>query len=126
MNTVSLLIFTGILVAGAVVFRLDTRPASVPEDPSFRDDVFPILVTGGCVGCHGQDGGLSVRSVRALLAGGDEGPAVIPGHPDSSLLVMAIMAQPLEGPLMPPDGPPVPRASIEVIKAWIEKGAKDN
>ena len=126
MNTATVLFLAGILFAGAVFIRLDTRPASVPPDPSFRTDVLPILVASGCAGCHGDDGGLSVLTVRALLAGGDNGPAVFAGQPDSSDLVKAIVPNFPVGPRMPPDGPPVPRASVEVIRAWIAHGARDN
>ena len=101
MNTATVLLLAGLLVVEAVCIRLDTRPAAVPADPSFRKDVLPSLVASGCAGCHGDDGGLSVLTVRALLTGGDNGPAVLAGHPDSSDLVKAIVPNFPLGPRMP-------------------------
>lgn len=122
----AILAVAGILPAALIVSSMDTRPAGAPGEPSFRADVLPILVAGGCANCHGDDGGLAVTSVRALLAGGDNGPAVVPGHADSSGLVRAIVADSPFGPRMPPEGPPLAQGSIDTIRAWIDAGAKEN
>src|SRR5690348_3268638 len=71
----------------------DPVPAAVPDAAvHFEKKVRPVLA-GKCVVCHGPDrqkGGLRVDSRAALLAGGDRGPAVVPGRPADSLLVRAI------------------------------------
>jgi hypothetical protein len=125
MKLIIILVFSGLMLAGLLVFSMDTRPAVGSGGPSFRSDVLPILVAGGCTSCHGGDGGLSVNSVRDLLAGGDNGPAVIPGNADSSNLVRAIVADSPFGPRMPPDGPPLSGSAIGTIRAWIDEGARD-
>ncbi len=66
-----------------------------PDGPAlefFEKEVRPLLATR-CQGCHGhakQKGGLRLDSRTSILAGGDTGPAVVPGKPGESLLVDAI------------------------------------
>lgn len=93
---------------------------------SFRSDILPILNANGCSGCHGGNGGLTVTSVSALLAGGEHGPAVIPGNADSSNLVRKLLTPPPFGARMPFGGSALPAATIDAIRAWINEGAKDN
>ncbi len=93
---------------------------------SFRNNILPILNANGCAGCHGGNGGLTVTSVGALLAGGDHGPAIVPGNADSSNLVRKLLSPPPFGSRMPLGGTPLPDASVGLIRAWINEGAKDN
>jgi hypothetical protein len=106
-----------------------TAPSpSAPQtsEVSFASDVLPILTNAGCVGCHGGDGGLSVGRVSRLLAGGDHGPAVVPGKADSSNLVRKLLSPPPFGSRMPLERAPLPNTSIAVIRNWINQGAKNN
>src|SRR4051794_37989788 len=73
-------------------------PEGVAGEPGAASESFfelkirPVLA-GSCVKCHGErksSGGLRLDSREAMLAGGDTGPAVVPGDPDSSPLVRAI------------------------------------
>src|SRR5215831_9194625 len=66
------------------------------QDASERDQFFetrirPVLANN-CYGCHTDSklGGLRVDSRVSLLAGGKSGPAIIPGHPEESLLIRAV------------------------------------
>jgi hypothetical protein len=58
-----------------------------------------------------------------LIAGGDSGPAIDPGHADQSLLVDMITGE--LGVRMPPEGEgeALSSAQIELIKRWIDEGA---
>jgi hypothetical protein len=49
---------------------------------------------------------------------------VAPGDPDASYLVHKIEGRPEAGPRMPLDGPPLPQATIDVIRQWIVEGAQ--
>jgi cytochrome c553 len=90
----------------------------------FEKKVRPILANN-CYTCHSADtnskGGLRVDDRNGLLQGGGKGPAVVPGHPDKSLLVQRItqtdekLRMPLEGQLKPEE--------IAVLTAWIQNGA---
>jgi hypothetical protein len=58
-------------------------------------DVLPILLLR-CNACHGprlQQGGLDLRTHADMLRGGKSGPALIPGDPDSSLMIQRIESQ---------------------------------
>src|SRR5581483_4658346 len=58
----------------------------------FEKSVRPVLATH-CFECHGQakqKAGLRLDSRAAILAGGETGPAIVPGKPQESLLVKAI------------------------------------
>ncbi len=92
--------------------------------PSFQDDILPIL-TNRCAfaGCHvaGGPGGIDLRTYDAVIAGGSKGAIVIAGDAGESELVKQIV----EG-KMPPGGPPLPAAQIQLITDWINDGAKNN
>jgi cytochrome c553 len=87
----------------------------------FETHVRPVLA-GRCLKCHGEDkqeSGLRLDSRDGLLAGGENGPAVVPGRPEESLLVEAINHASLE---MPPDGK-LADEEIAALSRWVEIGA---
>lgn len=100
-------------------------PGPAPE-VSFQTDVRPIL-TATCVVCHGAgggNGGLDLTTRAGLLAGGAGGPAVVPGQPDSSLLVHRLETD--NAALRMPPGGFLGEAQITAIREWISDGAPDN
>ena len=91
----------------------------------FEKKVRPLLVDH-CLECHGADnnkirGGLRLTSRAEILEGGDSGAAVVPGHPDQSLLVESIEYELYE---MPPTGK-LSDEQIAVFKKWIKMGVPD-
>lgn len=76
-----------------------------------------------CVSCHH---GVTARGKLALdereraLAGGESGPAIVPGKPKESRLLEMIAG---DGPEMPQDGEPLTAAEVEQVRAWIAGGA---
>src|SRR5690606_32777726 len=64
---------------------------------------------------------LKLDSREAMRAGGDSGPAVVPGKLDESLLLAALRYESYE---MPPAGK-LPEAVIADFQRWIELGAAD-
>jgi len=65
--------------------------------------------------------GLDLRSREGILKGGKRGPAIVPGHPDQSLMMKAILR---EGDLkMPPGKQGLAATEVAVVREWIEKGA---
>ena len=81
-----------------------------------------------CTPCHGphlQEAGLDLRTRASMLKGGKSGPAVAPGNPDRSLIVQKIRAGEMPSPERYQEAgtPPVPKASLEKLAAWIEQGA---
>ena len=79
-----------------------------------------------CIGCHNAkdaEGGLVLATHAAVITGGENGPAVVPGKVSASLLVKLIEHR--EKPFMPPKGRRSPqRREIAALKAWIAAGAK--
>ena len=65
------------------------------------------------------EGGLRLDSRPAVLLGGENGPAVVPGRRDDSLLVDAIHYESLE---MPPAGK-LDAEKIAILTRWVELGA---
>lgn len=91
----------------------------------YSQQIKPILAAR-CVSCHGakkQQVGLRVDFGRGMLDGGDSGPVIVAGDSAKSLLVHAITGT--EGASqMPPDGESLAAADIDLIRKWIDQGAK--
>jgi hypothetical protein len=88
----------------------------------FEKEVRPILVEK-CQGCHGDvkpKGKLKLTSRAAILEGGDNGPAIVSGKPDESLLIKAVRYH--DEPRMPPKGKLADR-QIEILERWVKQGA---
>ena len=102
----------------------DDPAAAGRTSPSFSADISPIL-TNRCAipGCHVAGGphDIDLRTYDSVKAGGDDGVIVIAGDAKGSEIVEEIV----EG-KMPPDGPPLEAAQIQLIVDWITEGAKNN
>ncbi len=93
----------------------------------FERRVRPLLAEH-CYGCHSQESGKSKGSLlldsrQGWEAGGDSGPAIVPGDPDGSLLIRAVRYDDpdLE---MPPKGR-LPQEAVGILEAWVRSGAPD-
>jgi mono/diheme cytochrome c family protein len=108
----------------AVQTSVSTVDAGVAQsDEFFETRVRPVLVAN-CEDCHGDDekGGLRVDSRDALLKGGVDGPVIVPGKPDESLLIKAVRHA--EGaPMMPKGRAQLKADDIEALVAWVRAGA---
>src|SRR5262245_52698234 len=112
-----------------LVLLLSTAPmrADTPsrEDASFFEKSIRPLLHRRCLSCHSYDakkrrGGLLLDSRDALLAGGDTGPAVVPGQPAKSLLVQAVRHEHATV-QMPPEGKLPPR-DVALLEEWVQRG----
>jgi hypothetical protein len=89
----------------------------------FEKEVRPVLVKR-CHECHSntkQKGGLRVDHIGYLKAGGDTGPALVPGKPEESALIEAVRHA-NEDFQMPPKQK-LPDAEIAILEKWIRMGA---
>lgn len=89
----------------------------------FNKRIEPVLIQH-CYECHSSkssdlEGSLRLDAKTDLLAGGDTGPAVIPGDAAASLLVKSLRYEDLE---MPPAGR-LPDSVIGDFERWIDSGA---
>ena len=95
----------------------------------FEQNIRPVLVQH-CYECHSEEKGknkgeLTLDTRDGIRAGGDRGPAVVPGKPDESILINAIRQV---GQLhMPPDsrGGMLPDEVIANFEKWVRDGAPD-
>jgi hypothetical protein len=97
--------------------------AGAGSESFFELKVRPILA-GTCVKCHGEkkaSGGLRLDSRDAMIAGGDGGPAVVPGDPERSRLVLAVRQS--DDTLKMPPNKPLSRDSQNDLAAWVAAGA---
>ncbi len=104
---------------------------------NFRTQILPLFGKS-CSECHNAPkkdaagkmqnpkGGLRMDAPSHLLKGGSGGTAIEPGNPDKSLMYERILLPPDHEDAMPPKGKgtPLTFAQIELIKTWIEEGAK--
>lgn len=102
-----------------------TPPPTAAQREHFEKRIRPLLIQS-CGRCHlqGADSksGLELRSRELLLAGGDRGPAIVPGKPDESLLLSAVRHTAGDDLQMPPDGR-LTEAQIADLSTWIKQGA---
>lgn len=88
----------------------------------FERRVAPIL-SERCAACHNPDkrgGGLDVTNRASLLKGGKNGPAVVPGKPDKSLLLDMVTG---DEPDMPRKAKPLTAEQRADLRKWVEAGA---
>lgn len=88
----------------------------------FENKVRPILVNR-CYECHSgekTEGGLNLESRKAILKGGDYGPAIEVGDPEESLIIDAVNYGDFYE--MPPKSK-LPQEEIDILTKWVEEGA---
>jgi hypothetical protein len=91
----------------------------------FEKAIRPVLARQ-CSACHGAriakpKGGLILDGREAMLKGGDSGPAIVPGEPESSLLIQAVRyTDPALR--MPPKGRLTPE-EVAAFESWVKRGA---
>ena len=91
---------------------------------SFSGQIAPIFQSK-CQVCHNQQtsiGGWDSTSYQAVMESGNNGPVIVPGDPENSLLAQLVQG---EGKLMPPSGQ-LPSSDIQTILDWITAGALEN
>jgi hypothetical protein len=98
-----------------------------PEDEEFFEARIRPVLHDRCVECHGaneQQGGLRLDSREALLQGGESGPALVLGNPETSLLLKAIRHQEPDLKMPPPEaGAKLADSTIDDFSAWVKSGA---
>jgi len=103
--------------------RQTSGTAATAQVEFFEANIRPVLFET-CGECHLDDekGNLRVDSRAALLKGGENGPAIVPGDPDKSLLIKAIRRIG-DAPEMPKKKAKLPDATIANFVEWVKQGA---
>jgi hypothetical protein len=133
-----------IAVLTYAAFLLSAGASSAAETPrkqetvSFKGKITPIFKKY-CLPCHAGDSNnpseLFLDSYEDTMKGGEHGSPVVPGKPGESLLIQKLDQN-------PPFGDPMPMSptrkksqtspkrlteeEVQVLKRWIEQGAKNN
>ena len=101
-----------------------TSPVTFPPPTvSFASDIFPLLKSR-CGNCHGggkKEAELSILTYASLMTGSENGPVIIPGNAEKSLLVDQVSSQE-----MPKKGPKLTPPQVQLIIDWVNQGALDN
>ncbi len=120
--TLTITILTAVLAAPATRAS-DDRPPPTREQSAFFENRIRPLLAENCYGCHGQErqrNSLRVDSRTALLLGGYRGPAIVPFHPEESLLLKAVRRT--QGIKMPPKKT-IDARHVDALERWIRMGA---
>lgn len=116
-----------VLALGVIAFAFQNLNAEDSRDLEFFEKKIRPALVENCIKCHSEadkkiKGGLALDSKEGVARGGETGPSVVPGKPELSLLVKAIL---YDGDLkMPPKG----KLSAELIAdltQWVKMGAPD-
>lgn len=105
--------------------------ACAPSGVSYNKDVQPILAKN-CAECHtpGRKGfeasGLDTTGYQALMKGGKFGPLIKPGDALTSALNMLVEGRVHASIQMPHGREKLPAKDIEILKVWVNEGAKNN
>lgn len=122
----------GIAIVASLSFSSLAYSAATQAEISYKSDVHPII-HDYCLSCHEPEGkgyeqsGLDMRSYRSLMKGTRFGTIIKPGDSFSSILIQVI-----EGRVHPSIKMPygmnggLAKEKINVLKKWVDQGAKDN
>ena len=116
----------GATAFGVVLLLLSTPAARLgagqaEKAPQFEQDIVPIL-SRHCFQCHGQKSpqqGLDLRTAASLRKGSQNGPVVIEGSSEKSLLFQRVSSRTMPPPEM---GGALSDEEIETIRRWIDGG----
>ena len=101
-------------------------PSPVAQPETYAEVVAPIFAER-CARCHGakkHKGGLRLDSPAGLLAGGEDGPVLVPGDVAASPLLLRARLPLEHEDHMPPEGKPQPTAAeLAALESWVAAGA---
>ncbi len=110
----------------AVLLLAIALPLSAAEKlVSFRANIAPILIAK-CQACHGEKsakGNYRLDTYEALMAGTVSDRNVIAGKSAASKFHQLLITKDADD-RMPQKADPLPPAQVELVKRWIEQGAK--
>lgn len=129
----SIHIVAGVLTTFVVV-------SGCSRDVSFQKDIKPILQTS-CISCHDGSGegvtksAFSAKDYDSVMKGTKFGPVIVAGNSESSTLYRLVAHKADQSVQMPPHHKkslaegrmsPLDKEQIELIKLWIDQGARNN
>lgn len=122
---------TGIVQCCVLVVASFMLVACGKTEVSFRADIQPIIQQY-CIECHAAGGagyeksGLLMSSHESLMKGTRYGSIIKPGDSLSSVLIMLVEGRADSSIKMPHGKASLPKEKIDLLKKWVEQGAKNN
>ncbi len=115
-----------VLIPAVAGIAEDAVPAADAGEPVVFDrDIKPIF-EASCFQCHGPDkqkAELRLDSQDGIQSGSEDGPVVVAGKPDESMLYSLVILPPDDPDVMPAKGDPLTKEQTELIRRWILQGA---
>ena len=111
-----------LLAAALFAFPTPAIAGDIAAGDFFEAKIRPILAAN-CYKCHGekkQESDLRLDSRDAAMKGGSDGPVIVPGQPEKSLLIQAVRRQ---GDTKMPPKKPLPPDAVETLATWVKLGA---
>jgi len=108
------------LFCAPLFFLVGSLQAEDPAVSFFDKEVAPLLAAH-CAECHHEEepeGKLNLLTQATARKGGENGPALVPGNLQQSLLWQRVVADE-----MPPEDP-LDNRQKQILKKWIEDGAR--
>jgi hypothetical protein len=119
----SFLLLALVLVCSGRLSFTAAKPEANAEPNEFFESKIRPLLSSKCFACHGSEmqmAKLNLSTAADFFKGGESGPVVVKGEPESSRLINAVNYQ---GQIkMPPTGK-LKDAEIADLVAWIKIGA---
>lgn len=120
-----------ILKSCALIVGVLSVTACGQKEISFKSDVLPVLKQS-CLECHGEGGkgyeksGLLLSSYESVMKGTRFGAIVKPGDGLTSALIMLVEGRADPSIKMPHNKEPLSKEQIDLLRKWVEQGAKNN
>ena len=98
-------------------------------DPNQKQDLgieARNIIENHCYDCHSikkSKGKLRLDALEYILKGGEEGPALVVGHPEKSEMIRRIKLPASDDDAMPTKGKRLTKKEIEILEVWVKQGA---
>jgi mono/diheme cytochrome c family protein len=119
------------LLGGEEPVKAPPKPSAQPPsaEPLLYANVVQPLFDKYCTECHYEQkrkGKLRLDTLAQMLKGGENGPVIVAGSSESSMLVKRMLLPTSDDDHMPPADEAQPTADeIAVLRFWIDRGAGD-
>lgn len=120
-----------VLRGGAILTATFLLAACGQKEISYTAEVQPILKQY-CMECHVEGGkgheksGLLMTNHESLMKGTKFGSIVKPGDSLTSVMIMLVEGRADPSIKMPHGKESLPKEKIDLLKKWVEQGAKNN
>ncbi|MBI5775401.1 MAG: PSD1 domain-containing protein [Verrucomicrobia bacterium] len=121
-----------LFLGGAAGFAASEGSKLTPQELDFFERNIRPVLSEKCYKCHSTQpdakikGGLDLGTRDGVMKGGDNGPSIVPGRPNDSLLIKSLKTS-SDDELMPPkkEGGKLKPDQIAAFEQWVKMGAPD-